>query len=466
MTSLPGDNRVGVVMLGQRYEAPERIYLDQPRLAGLVHSALLQAGLGEDNPGTPLTDIIQPGMTVLLKPNWVLHENRSGQGMLCMVTQASFIQAALAEVLSAKPGKVIIGDAPIQSCRFDLLVPGDWRAQITQQTSCPVEFVDFRRTIIVQSSSGRSQQVRENLRDLDRYILFDLGIDSLLEAVSSPAGRFRVTHYNPDEMKRTQQPGSHQYLLCREAFEADVIINLPKLKSHNKAGLTAALKNLVGLNGNKDYLPHHRVGGTAEGGDCYPGWSPLKRMAEFSLDQANRQIGKPGYGRWRRAFNWIMRVQRRLGDMNVEGQWYGNDTVWRMALDLNRLLLYGRQDGTLNDTPVRRIYSLTDAIIAGEGDGPLAPQPIGLGVVTFAAASSFADLVHSALMRFDWCKIPLVLQSFGSFRYPLTHMQPADCQVFLNQQAISVDELAQLAGQDFKPAPHWKGYIELNGGRP
>ena len=68
-------------------------------------------------------------------------------------------------------------------------------------------------------------------------------------------------------------------------LEADVIINLPKLKTHQKAGITCALKNLIGINGNKEYLPHHRIGGFELGGDCYPGSSDLKRALEFIHDR-------------------------------------------------------------------------------------------------------------------------------------------------------------------------------------
>ena len=83
---------------------------------------------------------------------------------------------------------------------------------------------------------------------------------------------------------------SHQYLLCREAFDADVVISLPKLKMHSKAGLTGALKNLVGLNGNKDFLPHYRFGGSAKNGDCYEGWSLGRELSERFEDLANRRL--------------------------------------------------------------------------------------------------------------------------------------------------------------------------------
>ena len=33
------------------------------------------------------------------------------------------------------------------------------------------------------------------------------------------------------------------------------------------------------------------------------------------------------------------------------------------------------------DTPQRRVVHLTDAIVAGQGDGPLSPQPLSLGLL-------------------------------------------------------------------------------------
>ena len=93
---------------------------------------------------------------------------------------------------------------------------------------------------------------------------------------------------------------------------------------------------------------------------------------------------------------------------DLEGKWAGNDTSWRMVLDLNRILLYGDAKGVMHDVPQRKIFSLTDAIVAGDRNGPLAPQPVPLGVVTFASNSAHADAAHLALMGFDQQCVPLV----------------------------------------------------------
>lgn len=437
-------------------------YLNPALMQEKMRSLLHEAGLGRKDRDAPLRDIIERGSTVLVKPNWVLHENYSGKGMECLVTHPNFILAVLREVFEAEPGRVIIGDAPIQGCDFDRLVTTQWRDQVAAIATCPFEIIDFRRTVLRKGglSEGQDTQVRGD----EHYVLFDLGRESLLEPVSQPENRFRITCYDPDQLAEKHRPGRHQYLLCREPFEADVIINLPKLKTHKKAGMTAALKNLVGLNGNKEYLPHHRTGGAAEGGDCYPGFAPLKKMAEYCLDEANRTIGAQACSTWLKRSHRLLQVHGKLGNPEIEGGWHGNDTVWRMTLDLNRILLYGRLDGTLSDEPLRKIYSITDAIVAGEAEGPLAPTPVPLGVITFAESSAFADLVHAALMRFDPEKIPLVRETFKDFRYPLVQKAQEQCEVRFQGKSVAVAELGSLLGRSFKPPRGWAGHIERGKG--
>lgn len=450
------ENRVGLAFRGTAGGTP---YGEVAEIAALIREAACQWGLGQDDPEAPFAEIVQEGMTVLLKPNWVLHENLGGFGMDCLVTHPRFILAVIAEVAKAKPGRIIVADAPLQGCDFASLVKEEWVAEAQRTANCPVEVIDFRRTVLRREGFSAGQD--RDLRGEENYLLFDLGRESLLEPVSTSEGSFRVTCYDPDQLAERHRPGRHQYLLCREPFEADVILNLPKLKCHKKAGLTAALKNLVGINGNKEYLPHHRLGGEGRGGDCYPGHAPLKRMAEYCLDEANRRIGTPACTRWLGRADRLRRLHGRFGDSEIEGGWYGNDTVWRMTLDLNRLLLYGRIDGTLSDTPLRTVYSITDAVVAGELEGPLAPMPVPLGAVTFASSSAFADLAHAALMHFDPYQVPLVREAFAQFRHPLARMPLESCQVRCRGELLSWREAAAAFGRDFRPAAGWQGHIEL-----
>jgi uncharacterized protein (DUF362 family) len=456
------ETRVGLALTDKDAFGTSSPYHDAALLSQLLKEAMSQGGLGRKNPDIPLADIIEPGMSVLLKPNWVLHYNQRGCGMDCMITHPFFIKAVLKEVFAAKPSRVIIGDAPIQSTVFEELPNLDWLKTSDINNSCPVEIIDFRRDVV-----DKYGKVDSNRRALKRYVLFDLGHDSLMEPISESAGNFRNTNYDPQALASTHRPGRHQYLLAKEPFEADVIINLPKLKAHRKAGITAAVKNLVGINGNKGYLPHHRIGGSAQGGDCYEGSFFLKRLAESFLDISNSRINKPDRPFWRFCVNGLIQLQWIISPhvtKSLEGSWYGNDTVWRMALDLNRIAMYGKIDGSMSSTPVRCVYSLTDGIIAGQHNGPLAPEPINLGAVTFASSSLFADMAHAALMHFDWRKIALLRCGLESdYSYPLVHHTAEELKVCTNSKTYSFAETAKLLGKDFIPPDGWKEHIELRG---
>lgn len=428
-------------------------------IGSMLREAMRSGGLGQKDENAPLVDIIAPGMTVLMKPNWVLHANQGGYGMDCLVTHPEFLAAVLKEVVKAKPGRIIIADAPVQSCVFDLLIDKSLRDRL-QQIAAPIpcDIIDLRNVICPMPGTF----VKNPLRDPGSYILFDLGSSSILEPISKPEGHFRITNYDPAALSRNHGTGRHQYVLAREPFEADVILNLPKLKTHRKAGITAALKNIVGVIGDKDCLPHHRIGGSGIGGDCYEGKRNLKRMAEICLDRANRHLNRFRYYPWAlSSYSLLMLNQVLYGERQVDGGWHGNDTVWRMALDLNQILVHGRVDGSLTTQPQRTIYSICDGITAGEGCGPLASEPVKLGIITFASSSAYADLAHTALMHFDWRQIPLVSQAFERHPYNLVGGSATDLRVCHRGNELTLEEVITQFGMPFKAPDGWEGFLEL-----
>jgi uncharacterized protein (DUF362 family) len=360
---------------------------------------------------------------VLVKPNFVLHENEGAWGMEPMVTHPSLIRAVVEAALESGAAEVLIGDAPVQRCDFPELLRltklDDWAARLAAENPRFKGISDFRRTTCTVRDGARVAD--ENRLPLAQFVLFDLAGDSLLEPVSRPHNRFRVTCYDPRLMARTHAPGRHQYLVAREVMEADVIINLPKLKTHKKAGITCALKNLIGINGNKEYLPHHRVGGAKTEGDCYPGAPIAKRALEYTLDRQNMAASAASGRLWTQVSSNLQRVLRLTGDeLGVEGSWSGNDTIWRTCLDLNRILLYGRADGQLAESPQRVVLHIADAVIAGQGDGPLAPRPLPLGVLFAARNAAAMDYLGAQLLGYDPQQIPVVRHAFDNFHLPIT----------------------------------------------
>ncbi len=395
-----------------------------------------------------LGSVIPAGARVLVKPNWVTHANQGTGGTEPLVTHGSLVRAVAEGALRSRAGAVVVGDAPLQACDFGALMAdsgiGAWAEALAAQDPRFRGVHDFRRTRSTVEDGVR--RAAEDQVPLDEFVLFDLAGESLLEPVTDDRARFRVTQYEPRLMARTHAPGRHRYLVARHVMEADVVINLPKLKTHKKAGITCALKNLIGINGNKEFLPHHRVGGAEAGGDCYPGASPVKRLLEHTLDLQN-STHAPTIAR---ACDGVARVLHfaaaRTGDrLGVEGSWSGNDTIWRTCLDLNRILLYGRVDGTLAPTPQRQVLNVVDAIVAGQGDGPLSPEPLPVGMLLAGGNAAAVDRVGARLLRYDPGRIPISREAFGRFRWPLAAFSAAEVALHGDLGHLLADQLPEPA---------------------
>jgi uncharacterized protein (DUF362 family) len=413
LTGIQDARVAGVAPLSPRYD--ER--------AIVVALENIGKSLGWADERGPFGRIVPAGAKVLIKPNLVAHENQGPWGVEPLVTHASLIRAATSSALCAGASEVLVGDAPVQGCDFPALLQvtglGEWARTLMRSDSRFKGIRDFRRTTCVLVAGVRVSN--EELQSEDRFVLFDLGRDSLLEPVTDSRDSFRVTCYDPRLLAKTHAPGRHRYLVARDVIDADVVINLPKLKTHKKAGITCALKNLIGINGNKEYLPHHRIGGSTSGGDCYPGGSLVKTALEHAWDQQNMAASFAAGRVWHGVATQLDRLARLQGDRcGVEGSWSGNDTIWRTCLDLNRILLYGRADATLAQVLQRRVVHVVDAIVAGQGDGPLAPQPLPLGLVFGGNSAAAVDWVGARLLGYDPSRIPIVRHTFDHYPWPLT----------------------------------------------
>ena len=162
------------------------------------------------------------------------------------------------------------------------------------------------------------------------------------------------------------------------------------------------------------------------------------------------------------------RIAAKLGaDENLEESWHGNDTIWRTCLDLQRILRYGKLDGSLALTPQRTAISITDAMIGGEGEGPLANTPVPSGFVTGALNTAAAQWVHARLMGFDPAKVHLIHEAFGRFKYPLTDFSPDSIRVWIADTEKSAQDILPFERRAFLPPRGRQGRCELiEGGIP
>jgi uncharacterized protein (DUF362 family) len=432
-----------------------------------LRTILAEAGLDAARFGSaswnPLSAIVRPGMSVVVKPNWVMHRCDSPASWDCLITHPALLDPLCRYILKAAPSRLTVGDAPVQGCDFEQLMAtsgtGEMLARLPAGATA-LSVKDFR--LVTVDDDRRHAARRSTTRTEADYVRFDLAGDSLLEPITTGDRPFRVTMYDPRALEATHARGRHQYLVARELIEADVVFNAPKLKTHKKACVTGALKNLVGINGHKAFLPHHRKGGGDQGGDAYPGRSIFKGAAEEAYDVANRMAGGRAKAALFRGAGVLERVATAPdAPVGVEGSWHGNDTIWRTSLDLQRLLRYGRTDGGLRDEPQRTIVSVTDAVIAGEGEGPIAPMPYPLGLVTLSTSPAAAEWVHAALMGFDPRRIPIVAHAFDAFRYPLAPCAPEDVRVRHQGRTLTTAAAQRALGGRFTPPIGWRGHCEL-----
>jgi uncharacterized protein (DUF362 family) len=444
-----------------------------------VRETFRLAGLDAERCGTPawnpLGGLVLPGETVLLKPNLVHEQHpRDPQGWRYVLTQGSVVRAVADYVWKALEGRgrLILADAPLTEASFsrmaELLGLNALR-DFYHARGMPLELVDLRlqewtvRESVVQARRALPGDPRGG-------VAFDLGDASEL-APHPGGGRYYGADYKTEQVNHHHTEGRHEYKIAASAIVADVVFSLPKLKTHKKAGITATLKNLVGVNGDKNWLPHHTEGDPRSGGDEHPRPGIVHRTERVAVRAFQRlSMRVPVLGPW--VHVRARRMGRHVfGDTEKvirSGNWSGNDTVWRMCLDLNKLIAYGNPDGTLRKPGPqgrKRHLSLVDGIIAGEGSGPLNPDPVEAGVLVFGVHPASVDAACAWLMGLDPERIPIVRQAFHARGYPLAEWGWRDVEVVSNVAAWNarLPDIADAATFHFRPHFGWVGRVERRG---
>jgi len=438
-----------------------------------VRLCFAAAGLDASRHGTaawnPLNGLISPGERVVIKPNFVRETHpRDSMGWRYVLTHGSVIRAVVDYVWKALDGRgsVVIADAPQTDSSFDaicrLLGLCDL-AEFYRRQGLDFSLLDLRRDEWV-NRDGVIVARHELAGDPRGYCRFDLAQASEFSGHCG-GGRYYGADYDSDELNCHHTGGRHEYLVSRTIVDADVILSVPKLKTHKKAGTTGALKNLVGINGDKNWLPHHTEGTPADGGDERPDCRKSERNLVMGVRSVLLHTPLIGNILHRHARKAALRIFGSTEEVIRSGNWYGNDTVWRMCLDLNKILLYGDPSGTFReDGPEnrKRHIVLVDGIIAGEGRGPMNPDPVPSGIVVFGTNPASVDAACAILMGFDPEKIPIIRQAFRCKRYTLTDWDWRDLRLVSNKPEWN-GLLTDMPFKDtfhFEPHFGWKGHIE------
>ena len=289
----------------------------------------LVAFMGLD-PDNPFRAFLDRGDTVVVKPNLVHHRHYGGGRLEWVITDPALVRAVceFAFLAVGTSGRVIVGDAPLQSADWGQLMRATGLGALPdhyRRHGYDCTLADFR-TVATTDSGGFKHHARELAGDPNGYRGVNLGRHSLHSG--RPWRRFRVTNYDPHTMTVHHNEDRHEYLVAGSVLQADAVINLAKLKTHRKAGLTCALKNMVGVNGSKDWLPHHTAGGGDKGGDEYPAsGATWQRLSSWIVEREETAGSVAGKLALHAARKLIHKAGASLSDdPSSEGSWYGNDT--------------------------------------------------------------------------------------------------------------------------------------------
>jgi len=394
-----------------------------------VRESLHLLGLDESHFGTPrwnpLEAVVHHGDSVLIKPNWVSQKHELNDTWQQIITHGAVLRAVIdyVQIALGGQGAIWLADGPMLNSDF---------AEISRRTGaacleefynklsgvCPLELIDLRSVLfetrddVVVSRSSLPGDPRGN-------VAVDLGAHSAFYHFAGE-GRYYGADYDTDEVNQHHHGETQQYQLSGSAMQADVIIDVPKLKTHHKVGVTLALKGVVGLNTNRNWLPHRTQGTPRKGGDQFANSGIRQR-----LEQTVVRMFERASLRFPRAVPPIYRLAKRVGRTVLGashrtirgGGWHGNDTLWRMVLDINRALQYADTEGQLHETPCRRRFCVVDGIIAGEGTGPVFADPRAAGVVLAGSCPAVVDTVGAELIGFDHTHIRCSRKRLSHTRY-------------------------------------------------
>lgn len=442
-----------------------------------VRRTLFALGLDSHHYGTsvwnPLGKLAPEGGTIVIKPNLVRHYNGNPEGSLdSVVTHGSVLRPLVDYAYKAvgSKGRVIIADAPQHDCDIEEIkaylgikrLKGFYKRAVNfnlEFHNLQQEFVIFKDGIVVERVPLEGDPDGYSIVDLHGYSVFN---DDQIEL-----NLLRGADYDEQETINHHTNGINQYLISNTILKADLIINVPKVKTHKKAGVTLALKNLVGINGNKNYLPHYRAGFPSDGGDEYPDRTLYRKLRSIALEQSRRLLKQ---GKYTTLLRFARKIEKQTSGKQFirAGNYYGNDTIWRTIVDLNKILFFADKDGVISveQYTQRKYLAIFDGIVAGDGDGPMECNDKPVGFICGTLDPVAADVCLTKLMGFNWQRIPTIINSIHTTELRYTDFtNESDTPVIIYKDNPKEEHTAMSTlGINLKFKPHfgWVGHVELH----
>lgn len=370
-------------------------------------------GLPQTN---PLGKYIKPGNKVFIKPNWVASRWRAScphkDTLYSVITHPGIIEGVadyVAEALQGR-GEILIGDNPSIDADFDELMEFTEIKRLENKYDVKVTVLDLRPLVCDDLSNyGKRDFMRPKAGDPSGTVEVNLGRDSLLYGLDPT--RFRGVFDEREETVASHSGDTQLYTFARSLYDADVYISIPKMKTHQKVGATLNLKGLVGSISNKNQLVHWQVGYPEIHGDEYP----------------SKEAWDAGQ---------TAKVKHR-------GAWPGNDTIWRMVVDLYKAMLKRK-----------RVYlSVVDGIVAGEGQGPFCPTSKNANTIIAGDNLLAVDFVTARYMGLNPKDIRYLSYFLGNREQGLTYK---NIEVSCDGNLASDFFTAKSRYKDFQMVSQWE----------
>lgn len=301
---------------------------------------------------------MSPGDVVVLKPNFVSPSGFAREGC----TRTPVLRPLVDFSVEAGASKVIIAEGPSSPDPEDSVFGPEYS----------------NVTGLVQALQQIHPSVHIAYMNLnqDSFTWIDLGGNSTFYGAYAADQLFSLYNIRMDEDSYYYAPdskgynpqgyGPGLYAIANTILEADVLINVPKLKVHHLTGVTLSLKNTIGIT--------------------------VSSTGNSTNEESIRDIPH-----WN---NTAVRPQENLTRQDS----FENDIVWRVVADLNKVVFYTNKSGELKSTRQRRYLSVVDGVVGMEG--PTVYNPSGVprptGAIIAGEDPVAVDAVCSRVMGFNY----------------------------------------------------------------
>lgn len=407
----------------------------------MVRTLLQQAGMDKENIGSsrwnPFKDIVKQAANVVIKPNLVTHRHYLGESFLySSIVHGSVIRPIIdyLNLAMKNDGKIIIADNPVEGADFKELMRftgiQKMADELVNRKYNEIKVIDLRSKVLKEAKSGNFYN-ESQVGDPLGYIAIDLGSESMFAEFDKNSDIHYYTladptvdHIDPKYQGKSatddyHNSRSHKYIVSKTILNADVIINVAKMKSHCKSGVTLTLKNMIGMVYQKDCMPHHRPGMPPDG-DSFPEYPAshyvIAKKSYLWLRRLLQIHRLPGFRPFR---NWLQKNRIMAGQHIEHGNWKGNDTIWRTILDLNRIAVYADKGGKMHNTPQRDYFAFIDGIISQQGEAPMNGEAVPTSIFFAGYNPVMIDAIAIKAMGLDYQLIKSVSKACEISKWPL-----------------------------------------------